>query len=69
MLQVIITATLFITGLLATEKHVNQTSDPLVEVCLETNGEVYKTKFDGKHTTHLLEKHTNLKNENERETI
>lgn len=69
MLQVIITATLLITGLLASEKIVNQTHSTTVEICLETNGEYNKTDFHSKANTHLFEKNTNLKYENERETI
>lgn len=69
MLQIIITATLLITGLLAQEKIVNQTQSAKVEVCLETNGEKQKTDFHSKLNTHLFDKNTNLKKENERETI
>ena len=69
MLQIIITATLLITGILAQEKIVNQAHSAKVEVCLETNGEAKKTDFHSKQNPHLLEKNANLKNENERETI
>lgn len=69
MLQIIITATLLITGLLAPGKTVNQTHSTTVEVCLETNGEHKKANFHSKDNTHLFEKNLNPKKENERETI
>jgi hypothetical protein len=69
MLQVIITATLLITGLLAKENHVNQTSSSQLEICLETSGELIKPVLHSKENSHLLEKRMNLKHENERETI
>ena len=69
MLQIIITATLLITGLLAPGKNVNQTHSTNVEVCLETNGAHKKANFHSKDNTHLFEKNLNLKKENERETI
>ena len=69
MLQIIITATLLITGILAQEKIVNQTHSAEVEICLETNGETKKTDFHSKQNTHLFDENTNLKKENERETI
>ncbi|CAM3947661.1 hypothetical protein FLAN108750_00660 [Flavobacterium antarcticum] len=69
MLQVIITATLLITGLLASEKAVNQTHSTTVEICLETNGAYKKTDFHSKKNTHLFANTANLKYENERETI
>ncbi len=69
MLQVIITATLLITGIIASEKIVNQTHSTAVEICLETNGENKNADFHSKENTHLFKKNANLKKENERETI
>jgi len=69
MLQVIITATLFITGIFAPEERVLQATSSTGEVCLETNWEPKKTNFTGKQNTHLLQENKNLKNEYESETI
>lgn len=69
MLQVIIMATIFITGLFAPKEPVHQTASSNEEICLATNGEAKKTNFHSKQNTHLFRAHTNLKNENERETI
>jgi hypothetical protein len=69
MLQVIITATLLITGLLAPKELVNQKHSVKEEVCLETNEESHISNFHSKQNTRLFQESTNLKNENERETI
>ena len=69
MLQIIITATLLITGIIAKEQKVSQKSTALVEISLETNGEFKKKYFHSKENTHLFQKQTNQQNENERETI
>ena len=64
MLQLIISATLFITGLFTTEKPpTNNTVSVIVENCLSSEKD-----FPDPKKLHLLEKNTNLKSENERET-
>ena len=69
MLQVIITATLLITGIFATKAQVSQTVVIKSTVCLEAKWESNKTDFHSKQNTHLFQKDTKMKNENERETI
>ena len=69
MLQIIITATLLITGIIAKEQKASQKSTTVVEISLETNRAFKKTNFHGKQNTHLFQKQTNQQNENERETI
>jgi hypothetical protein len=69
MLQVIITATLFITGIFATTAQVNQTVAIKSTACLEAKWESEKTIFHSKQNTHLFQKDTKMKIENERETI
>lgn len=69
MLQVIITATLLITGMLATKEQVSQTTSAEMQICLATNWELEKTNFHSKQNTHLLKNNLNPKKENERETI
>ncbi len=69
MLQVIITATLLITGLLAPKEPVNQESSLKKEVCLETNEKSQQTDFHSKQNSNLFQESTNPKKENERETI
>ena len=69
MLQIIIMATLLITGIIAKEEKASQNSTAVVEISLETNGAFKKTNFHSKQNTHLFQWHTNQQNENERETI
>jgi hypothetical protein len=69
MLNVIITATLLITGIFAPKEQKNQTNSTTVETCLETNGERNKTTFHSKQNTYLFQKNTNQRNENEKETV
>ena len=69
MLQVIITATLFITGIFATKTQVSQTVNSKSTVCLEAKWESTKTDFHSKQNTHLFQKDTKMKIENERATI
>jgi hypothetical protein len=69
MLKIIIKATLLITGIVAQQEKVSQTTSAPVEICLETNGELKNTHFHSKQHTHLFKMHTNQQNENERETI
>jgi len=69
MLNVIITATLLITGIFAPKEQKNQTTSTTVEACLETNGKRNKTNFHSKQNTYLFQKNTNQRNENEKETV
>ncbi|WP_396179046.1 hypothetical protein [Flavobacterium sp.] len=69
MLQVIITAALFITGLFATDEHTMQTSFSQTEICSHANWKPQETCFQDKPAFLLWDENTNLKNENERETI
>jgi hypothetical protein len=69
MLQVIITAALYITGLFATDEHTMQTSFSQTEICSQANWKPQETCFQFNPAFLLGHENTNLKNENERETI
>ncbi|WP_026977952.1 hypothetical protein [Flavobacterium tegetincola] len=69
MLQVIITATLLITGIFATTAQVRQTVYPKSKVCLEAKWEANTTNFHSKQNTYLFQKDAKMKIENERATI
>lgn len=69
MLQIIITTTLLITGLFASKEQKSQPALSKSNDCLQTTCQVQPKEKMATYDCSWFNKHSKLKNENERETI